>query len=205
MVRSMGRMTGDVTASGPAAAPSWLRHRRRHSGTIAGSSALHCILTSTPASPDVPEGFVARRFGDGFIGVNGPLYARRTDTAFQLGFRVEQRHCNPMGICHGGMMATFCDMLLPISAHVLSATIGNRFLPTINLQIDYLAASPLGAWVQGEAQLLRSTRSLVFMQGLVQADGASVARVSGIFKIGPPFADALAAAAAAPLSPSPSP
>ena len=65
-----------------------------------------------------------------------------------------------------------------------------RFLPTINLQIDYLAAAPLGAWVQGEAQLLRTTRSLVFMQGLVQADGVSVARTSGIFKIGPPFEDA---------------
>ena len=79
-----------------------------------------------------------------------------------------------MGILHGGMMATFCDMLLPISAHYLSSAIGARFLPTINLQIDYLAGSPLGAWVQGEAQLLRATRSLVFMQGLVQADGTPV-------------------------------
>ena len=69
--------------------------------------------------------------------------------------------------------------------------LAERFLPTINLQIDYLAASPLGAWVQGEAQLLRATRSLVFMQGLVQADGVSVARVSGIFKIGPPFDDTM--------------
>ena len=146
------------------------------------------------ASPDstaaVPEGFVAREFGGGFMAVNGPLYARRNDAGFQLGFRVEERHCNPMGICHGGMMATFCDMLLPLSAHVLS-DVGNRFLPTINLQIDYLAASPLGAWVQGEAQLLRATRALVFMQGLVQADGVTVARVSGIFKIGPPFDDTL--------------
>jgi acyl-coenzyme A thioesterase PaaI-like protein len=81
-------------------------------------------------------------------------------------------------------------MLLPISAHVLSTQIGGRFLPTINLQIDYLAASPLGAWVQGEAQLLRTTRNLVFMQGLVQADGVNVARTSGILKIGPPFEDA---------------
>jgi uncharacterized protein (TIGR00369 family) len=147
---------------------------------------------SLPApSPAVPEGFQERRFGDGFIGVNGPLYARRTGGAFQLGFRVERRHCNPMGICHGGMMATFCDMLLPISAHVLSSDVANRFLPTINLQIDYLAASPLGSWVQGEAQLLRATRSLVFMQGLVHADGVAVARVSGIFKIGPPFDDSM--------------
>jgi hypothetical protein len=31
---------------------------------------------------------------------------------------------------------------------------------------------------------------MVFMQGLVTADGQSVARVSGIFKIGPRFEDA---------------
>ena len=148
------------------------------------------MSASAPADAGIPEGFQARRFGEGFISVNGPLYTRRVEGRFQLGFRVEQRHCNPMGICHGGMMATFCDMLLPLSAHVLS-DVGKRFLPTINLQIDYLAASPLGSWVQGEAQVLRTTRSLVFMQGLVQADGVSVARVSGIFKIGPPFDDTL--------------
>ena len=148
-------------------------------------------MNSPADSPTIPEGFSAREFGAGFIGVNGPLYTRRTDGGLQLGFRVEERHCNPMGICHGGMMATFCDMLLPISAHVLSKQIGRRFLPTINLQVDFLAASPLGAWVQGEAQLLRKTRSLVFMQGLVQADGVNVARVSGIFKIGPPFDDTM--------------
>ena len=153
-------------------------------------------MTAPSPSPAVPEGFVARAFGAGFIGVNGPLYARRVDGGVQLGFRVEPRHCNPMGICHGGMMATFCDMLLPISAHALSEKVANRFLPTINLQIDYLAASPLGAWVQGEAQLLRATGSLVFMQGLVEADGTPVARVSGIFKIGPPFDEATRRSAA---------
>jgi uncharacterized protein (TIGR00369 family) len=153
-------------------------------------------MTSSAPSPAIPDGFTAREFGRGFIGVNGPLYARRVDAGVQLGFRVEPRHCNPMGICHGGMMATFCDMLLPISAHALSEKVANRFLPTINLQIDYLAASPLGAWVQGEAQLLRATGSLVFMQGLVEADGVAVARVSGIFKIGPPFDEAMRRAAA---------
>jgi hypothetical protein len=32
--------------------------------------------------------------------------------------------------------------------------------------------------------VLRTTRSLVFAQGLVTADGQTVARVSGVFKIG---------------------
>jgi uncharacterized protein (TIGR00369 family) len=142
----------------------------------------------TQPALDIPAGFKPRHFGDGFIGLNGPLYTRRTDSGMQMGFRIEQRHCNPMQICHGGMMATFCDMLLPMTAMVLNKDLDSRFLPTITLQVDYLGPSPLGAWVQGEAQILRTTRSLVFMQGLVQADGAPVARVSGIFKIGGVFA-----------------
>ena len=150
----------------------------------------------TAAEPAIPEGFQPRRYGDGFIAANGPLYLKKLAHGVQLGFRVEQRHCNPMGICHGGMIATFCDMLLPISAHHLSDELSRRFLPTISLQVDYLAPSPKGAWVQGEAQLLRSTRSLVFMQGLVTADGEHVARVSGVFKIGPRFEDALGPASA---------
>ena len=150
----------------------------------------HDPHAAAPA-PDIPDGFKPRRFGDGFIAVNGPLYLKKLERGILLGFRVERRHCNPMGICHGGMIATFCDMLLPISAHYLSPELERRFLPTINLQVDYLAASKLGAWVQGEAQLLRATRSMVFMQGVVSADGEPVARVSGIFKIGPRFEDAV--------------
>jgi uncharacterized protein (TIGR00369 family) len=135
-------------------------------------------------SSAVPAGFEALQTGGEFIAVNGPLYLRHEGEQVQVGFRVEARHTNPVGICHGGMMASFCDMLLPLSVHRKSATIGQRFLPTISLQIDYLAPAHLGAWVEGEAQILRSTRSLVFVQGLVSADGTAVARVSGIFKIG---------------------
>lgn len=146
---------------------------------------------STPPDPNIPEGFEPWRLSVGFIAANGPLYVKKLERGALLGFRVEPHHCNPMGICHGGMIATFCDMLLPISAHHLTDALGPRFLPTISLQVDYLAPSPKGAWVQGEGQLLRSTRSLVFMQGMVTADGQPVARTSGVFKIGPRFEDAL--------------
>jgi uncharacterized protein (TIGR00369 family) len=136
---------------------------------------------------DIPLGFKPRNFGEGFIQSNGPLYTRRTEIGLQMGFRVEPRHTNPMGICHGGMMATFCDMLCPMTAHVVCKEATGRFLPTISLQIDYLSSAPLGAWVQGEAQVLRATRNMVFMQGLVTADGVNAARVSGVFKIGALF------------------
>lgn len=134
---------------------------------------------------EIPEGFAPLQSGGPFIQHNGPLYLRHEGNTVQFGFRVEPRHVNPMNNLHGGMMASFCDMLLPLSVHRKSEQVADRFLPTISLQIDYLAPAPLGAWVQGEAEPLRVTRSLVFAQGLVTADGVPCARVSGVFKIGP--------------------
>jgi uncharacterized protein (TIGR00369 family) len=136
------------------------------------------------ARDDIPAGFTPLTIGGEFIVANGPLFERIEGRVYRLGFRVERRHTNTMGICHGGMMATFCDMLLPITAFRSTEALHGRFLPTVSLQIDYLAPAPLGAWVEGEAQVLRTTRSLIFVQGLVHAEGATVARVSGVFKIG---------------------
>lgn len=144
--------------------------------------------TATPiATLPPPPGFKPVRMGGEFIDTVGPLYLRREGGVVQVGFRVEPRHCNPMGVCHGGMLASFCDMLLPMSAQRKSAQIGRRFLPTISLQIDYLAPAPLGAWVQGEADALRVTRTLAFIHGLVSADGEPALRASGVFKLGKPF------------------
>ena len=137
----------------------------------------------------VPEGFAPLTLPGEFVSINGPLYVCERGGKVQLGFRVERRHTNPMGICHGGMTASFCDMLLPIGALRQRPEIGPRFLPTVSLQIDYLAPAPLGSWVQGETEVLRVTRSLVFAQGLVSADGEPVARASAIMKIGPAFPD----------------
>lgn len=135
---------------------------------------------------EIPQGFRAIDVGGGFMGVNGPLYARWSGTGVQLGFRVLDRHVNPMSICHGGMMATFADMLIPCAA-MYQGEMERRFLPTVSLQVDYLGPSPLGAWVQGEAQVLRTTRTLLFGQGLAHADGQPVLRLSGVFKIGPVY------------------
>lgn len=146
---------------------------------------MSAVAGETPV--EVPSGFVPLAIGGEFMALNGPLHVRMAGGRAQLGFRVLSRHTNPMGICHGGMLASFGDMLLPVCIHRQSAEVGLRFLPTISLQIDYLAPAPLGAWVQGEADVLRVTRTMVFAQGLAQADGTPVMRVSGIFKIGQPF------------------
>ena len=142
---------------------------------------------SEEAEPEAFPGFAVLAIGGNFMAVNGPLYVRVVEGRAQLGFRVLARHTNPLNNCHGGMLASFGDMLLPVCIHRQSAEIGLRFLPTISLQIDYLAPAPLGAWVQGEADVLRVTRTMVFAQGVARVDDKPVLRVSGIFKIGQPF------------------
>ena len=136
-----------------------------------------------------PPGFRPVAVGGGFIGANGPLYLRHEGEEVKLGFRVEARHCNPMRICHGGWLASFADMLLPLSVHRKCAEVGRRFLPTVSLQLDYLAPAELGHWVEGEAQILKVTRSMVFAQGLVTSNGVLALRCSGVMKIGAAFGD----------------
>ncbi|WP_096668258.1 PaaI family thioesterase [Polaromonas sp. AET17H-212] len=144
--------------------------------------------TTSSCASAIPDGFVPVRVGGPFIEVNGPFHARLEGQRLLLGFRVEERHSNPLQMCHGGMLASFADMLLPCAAMYQTDT-DRRFLPTISLQIDYLAPARLGAWVQGQADILRSTRNMIFIQGLVTADGEPALRISGIFKQGPLIGD----------------
>ncbi len=131
---------------------------------------------------DIPEGFAPFKFAMGFIGANGPLYGKWHDNHLLLGFRVEERHCNPGQVCHGGMLATFADMCLPIAAR-FQARMDMGFLPTVNLTCDFLAPAPLGAWVEGRAEAIKVTKNLLFAQGSATADGKPVLRANGIFKV----------------------
>lgn len=135
-------------------------------------------------SAGVPAGWSVMPFHYGFVGVNGPLYVKRDNGDLLVGFRVEERHCNPMKMAHGGMMSLFADMLMPIAARFQGEGLADKFLPTIHLGVDFLGPSPLGAWVEGRTRILKVTRNLVFADGFATADGAPCLRANGVFKIG---------------------
>ena len=133
-------------------------------------------------SANIPAGFAPLKISMGFLESNGPLYGKWENELLHLGFRVEERHCNPGMVAHGGMLATFADMQLPLAARFQSR-LDPGFLPTINLTCDFLAPAPLGAWVEGRAETIRATRNLLFAAGTATADGAPCLRANGIFKI----------------------
>ncbi len=131
---------------------------------------------------DIPDGFVPLP-GSGFTENNGPLYVRinARDNKLVFGFRVEPRHTNPMGTCHGGMLMLLADMQLPLAAHY-QADLDDRFLPTVNLTADFLASPQLGDWITGETDVVRVTKNLVFTQGIFSVGDQPMLRANGIFK-----------------------
>jgi uncharacterized protein (TIGR00369 family) len=136
---------------------------------------------------DVPAGFIPLPSiapGD-FNSLILPVYVKAEGRDLVGGFRVEKHHCNPGGMCHGGMMATFCDVHMAWSA-VYQHDLDNLLLPTISLSFDYLAPVPLGTWVEGRVQVLRVGRRIVFAQEMLTVDGAPVLRASGCFSRSPP-------------------
>jgi uncharacterized protein (TIGR00369 family) len=141
-------------------------------------------MTDAAAFTEAPPGFQIVDIGGVFASHNGPLFGRWTDSRLQLGFRVGPLQVNPGNACHGGMLSTFADILLSCAAHY-QTDIPRTFLPTISLQLDFIAAAPLGSWVQGQADILRVTRNLIFSQALIHADGTLALRTSGVFKRGP--------------------
>src|SRR5438045_5542921 len=95
---------------------------------------------------DIPAGFAPLRLSMGLLEAVGPLYGKWADDRLLLGFRVETRHCNPGQVAHGGMLATFADMILPIASG-FKGKMAIGFLHTLSLTCDYFAPATIGYWV----------------------------------------------------------
>ncbi|WP_169567184.1 PaaI family thioesterase [Sneathiella limimaris] len=130
---------------------------------------------------NIPEGFKLFPKIPGFLETTGPLYVRYEKGAAELGLWVEEKHVNIANICHGGMLMTFADMQLGIGSQ---AAMGMRkFLPTMHMSCDFVAPTPLGAWLQGSTTVIKQTRKSVFATCILTADGETVFSASGIMKI----------------------
>lgn len=130
---------------------------------------------------NIPEGFEPFTRLPGFLELVGPLYVKYNDEGARLGMRVEDKHVNIANICHGGMIMTFADMQLGVGAQAAMQI--RKFLPTVHMDGDFVAPTPLGAWLEGETKVIKMTRKTVFATCILTADGETVFSGSGIMKI----------------------
>lgn len=132
------------------------------------------------ARPPPPDGYVLAEGRGSFSTRNGPYYMRPGDgTIAEQAFFALDRHCNGVGIVHGGMLAAFMDGVLAGAVWRCC----QRRAVTIHLSIDYLHMARAGEWVMGEAKLTRATKDVAFAEGRAFVGARDVVRCSGVFKL----------------------
>jgi uncharacterized protein (TIGR00369 family) len=139
-------------------------------------------VTQAPSEiiPEPPEGFVRAEGRGLFSTLNGPYFHRPGEAALvEQAFFALPRHCNGVGIVHGGMLSAFMDGVL---AGAVWRGAQKRAV-TIHLSIDFLHMARAGEWVRGEARLTRATREVAFAEGRAYVGDHDVVRASGVFKL----------------------
>lgn len=107
----------------------------------------------------------------------GPIW-RRGDALF--GFVAAEKHRNHIGIVHGGMLSTFADQAMGMTAQ--RAT-GGKPHATIELNLQFIAAVEPGDFVEAHCDVVRLTRSIIFMRTDLRVGDRTVAVATGIWKI----------------------
>ncbi|MFT3930614.1 MAG: PaaI family thioesterase [Spongiibacteraceae bacterium] len=117
----------------------------------------------------------------GFSGVAGPFWMRADNGRRSLGFIIEDRHCNNhLGTIHGGMVMTFADMGLGVA---VSDVLGHNRCATLSLQTQFVSVARIGEFITCKAEIIRSTRSIVFVRGFIMAEDRIVASSDGMWKV----------------------
>ena len=117
----------------------------------------------------------------GFMQNIGDLSFKKIDeTNYEFSIKVEEKLLNTGKIAHGGFIATIADTGMGNAAHIAA---GNKRSVTVNLDIKYISAGKLGDNLVGKVEVLKRTKTLVFINSKILNSNGIVATASGTWKI----------------------
>jgi acyl-coenzyme A thioesterase PaaI-like protein len=127
----------------------------------------------------VPDGWQPRP-RTAFDELAGPFWFPPDDSTNTTGFLAGAKHANTRDIVHGGMITTAFDFGLGVTSR--NAT-GQRPGASVQLNIHFIGAVKLGEFAIVRYEIMRATRSLVFLRGVMTAGDRIVATADGVWKI----------------------
>jgi uncharacterized protein (TIGR00369 family) len=132
-------------------------------------------------SVGIPEGFEPHFRKSPLTDPWEPIYSRRTADAVTIGLRLATPHTNSRGLIHGGLIAALADNAMGLSCGVKLG--GGARLVTISLAVDFVGTAQIGQWLSVESEVIKTGGTLCFAQSLLTADGATIARANGTFRV----------------------
>lgn len=116
---------------------------------------------------------------EGFIGLVGPFWSRPAGDSYLYAFLAEPKHHNRRGVVQGGMLMTFADRAMGMTCWYAN---GRRPQATVQLDIHFIDAVQIGEFIEAKCEVVRRTRTLIFMQAELMAGTRVVATAKGIWK-----------------------
>lgn len=117
---------------------------------------------------------------DPFETLAGPFCFKIEGERARCAFQPRREHLNGGGALHGGALMSFADFALFSIAH--NALQGGIKAVTLTCNCDFVSAGDLDGWVEAEGEVLRATRSLLFVRGLMTQRGRTLLAFSGTLK-----------------------
>ena len=119
------------------------------------------------------------RGGDPFETLLGPFCFRVDGDHVRCAFEPRRDHLNGGGAVHGGALMSFADFSLFAIAH--KALRGGRAV-TLTCNSEFLSAGDSATVIEASGEVLRETRSLIFVRGLVTQASRPLLAFSGTLK-----------------------
>lgn len=116
----------------------------------------------------------------GFISHIGPLWERTVDGVYEYALVTEDKHHNRRGVVQGGVVMTIADRTCGMTARYVT---GHPAMATIQFDTQFIDAGRIGEIMISRPQVVRATRSLIFMRTEITAAGRCLATASGVFRI----------------------
>ena len=88
------------------------------------------------------------------------------ENGIKIAYLVRPEMTNPVGILHGGMVATMLDDIMGMTIMVkYQATLAQFFYSTVNLHVDYLASAREGATVIASSNITKAGNKIMNAEG----------------------------------------
>ena len=117
----------------------------------------------------------------GFMKHNGGVLFRSvSDIKYEFKSKISENHLNVAGITHGGYLAALIDAGAGTAAHRIS---NNAPCVTISLELKYIGPSKIGDEIIGTVNILKKTKTLVFLNCELKCRENIIVSASGVWKI----------------------
>jgi acyl-coenzyme A thioesterase PaaI-like protein len=117
----------------------------------------------------------------GFIALVGPMWIAPERPMRRYAFVAEDKHRNRGGVVQGGMLMTFADRAMGATSRGIDAAIVSQ--ATVTLTFDFIDAAAIGDVITITCEVMRQTRSMVFMRGTLTCGERTIGTANGIWKI----------------------